>query len=118
MARPTKSRRVCRYPDYWTFSSEEDSADESVALTLEEYESIRLIDLEGKTQGAVCVRHECREDYGHGNIRQCTPQTGRLSRERQAPCDLRRHLYSEHTDGNAGGDRQERKKCYENNSNI
>lgn len=50
MARPTKSRRVCRYPDYWTFSSEEDSADESVALTLEEYESIRLIDLEGKTQ--------------------------------------------------------------------
>lgn len=49
MPRPQKSRRICGYPDFWTFSPEEET-DQQVALTLDEYEAIRLIDFMDQTQ--------------------------------------------------------------------
>ncbi len=51
MARPTKCRMICRFPRNLEFTPSEGSAgQEPVILTVDEYESIRLIDREGLSQ--------------------------------------------------------------------
>ena len=50
MPRPQKSRRICCYPDYWSFAPDQDKANDTVTMTLDEFETIRLIDYQGKTQ--------------------------------------------------------------------
>ena len=50
MPRPQKSRRICCYPDYWSFAPDQDIANDTVTMTLDEFETIRLIDHSGKTQ--------------------------------------------------------------------
>jgi Predicted DNA-binding proteins len=49
MPRKPRCRCIGAFPDYWTFGPEEPSA-ETVVMSLDEYETIRLIDKEGKTQ--------------------------------------------------------------------
>ena len=49
MARPKRCRRICMEPDYDSFSPDKASLNEDVVLTLDEYETIRLIDLEKLT---------------------------------------------------------------------
>ncbi len=64
MARPKKEKRVCREPDINIFGPHMDSLDmplcEIVEMTVEEFETIRLIDYEGFTQV------ECGEAMGVG----------------------------------------------------
>ena len=51
MPRPKKCRRVCDYPQTLTFLPEEHKdRDQIVILTVDEYETIRLIDKEGLSQ--------------------------------------------------------------------
>ena len=50
MPRPQKSRHICCYPDYWSFAPDQDAANDTVTMTLDEFETIRLIDYSGKTQ--------------------------------------------------------------------
>ena len=51
MPRPRKCRRVCHFPDTLSFAPLEPSDDRPViVLTLDEYETIRLIDREGFSQ--------------------------------------------------------------------
>jgi len=52
MARPRKLRRVCLLPEVNTFGPINDFKDieEYVFMTVEEYETIRLMDLEGLNQ--------------------------------------------------------------------
>ena len=50
MPRPQKSRRICCYPDYWSFAPDQDKANDTVTMSLDEFEAIRLIDYLGKTQ--------------------------------------------------------------------
>ena len=50
MPRPQKSRRICCYPDYWSFAPDQDKANDTVTLSLDEFETIRSIDYHGKTQ--------------------------------------------------------------------
>lgn len=52
MPRPSKCRRVCCMPPCSQFGplGQESQASESVRMTVDEYEAIRLIDLEGMTQ--------------------------------------------------------------------
>lgn len=51
MSRPPKCRRVCHFPPSLTFfPGSEETDGEPVILTLDEYESIRLIDWEGLSQ--------------------------------------------------------------------
>lgn len=52
MARPTRCRRICMEPAYDSFFQMIFDREE-VIMTLDEYETIRLIDLEEYTQ------HEC-----------------------------------------------------------
>ncbi|MGI6038214.1 MAG: DUF134 domain-containing protein [Limnochordia bacterium] len=51
MARPRKRRRVCCLPTNRTFGPLDGrSGEDSLRMTVEEYETIRLIDFEGQTQ--------------------------------------------------------------------
>ena len=56
MPRRPQCRRIDGYPDCWLFSPEESSAESPVILTLDEYESIRLIDREDQTQEQCALR--------------------------------------------------------------
>ena len=49
MSRPQRCRRICALPEYTRFIPEGGAPVESVALTLDEYEAIRLMDREGLT---------------------------------------------------------------------
>lgn len=49
MARPRKCRRICREPEYLLFRPDGIAVTESVILTLDEFEAIRLVDQENKT---------------------------------------------------------------------
>lgn len=57
MARPCRCRKIKRFPDYWNFDAEEGKG-ELIVMSLDEYETIRLIDHEGSTQ------EECAESMG------------------------------------------------------
>ena len=50
MARPRRCRRVCTEPDYLSFAPDGIPCGGRVTLAVEEYEVIRLIDLEKLTQ--------------------------------------------------------------------
>ena len=50
MPRSAKCRRVCRMPAHCRFSPEQPAQGETVELTVEEYETIRLIDYLGLYQ--------------------------------------------------------------------
>lgn len=53
MARPTKCRRICSEPAYDMFRPEGIPTDGQVNMTVDEYEAIRLIDLDG------CTHEQC-----------------------------------------------------------
>lgn len=50
MPRPCKRRRICAAPGCNSFGPQRGSAGEVIVMTLDEYETIRLIDLDGMTQ--------------------------------------------------------------------
>jgi predicted DNA-binding protein (UPF0251 family)/predicted Fe-Mo cluster-binding NifX family protein len=50
MARPCKYRRICTEPAYDSFSPQGVPSPGRVILTVDEYEAVRLVDLEGYTQ--------------------------------------------------------------------
>ncbi len=51
MSRPTKRRRICRVPDTLSFApTSGGDFKNTIVLTLDEYETIRLIDKEGRSQ--------------------------------------------------------------------
>jgi predicted DNA-binding protein (UPF0251 family)/predicted Fe-Mo cluster-binding NifX family protein len=59
MPRPPRCRRIGGYPDHWSFSPDDAEEErESVILSLDEYEAIRLIDREGMTQ------EQCAREMG------------------------------------------------------
>ena len=49
MPRPQKCRRICCFPDFWSFSPGEEG-NGTITMTLDELEAIRLMDHEGQTQ--------------------------------------------------------------------
>ena len=56
MPRPVKCRKVERLPVYRSFSSDDADAVESIRMTVDEFEALRLLDGEGLTQEACAVR--------------------------------------------------------------
>lgn len=58
MPRPKRCRRICGYPDYWSFSPDGVTSPDTILLMLDELETIRLIDYEKKTQ------EECAKAMG------------------------------------------------------
>ncbi|MCR5088665.1 MAG: DUF134 domain-containing protein [Oscillospiraceae bacterium] len=58
MARKQRCRWISGYPDHWEFSPEEAAGAEIVVMSLDEFETIRLLDREGLTQ------EQCAECMG------------------------------------------------------
>lgn len=58
MARPKKCRRVCSEPSFDCFSPDGAAFEDEVVLSVDEYETIRLIDYEKMTQ------EECAKQLG------------------------------------------------------
>ena len=58
MPRKQRCRWIGGYPDHWEFSPEEVSDSEPVIMSLDEFETIRLLDREGMTQ------EQCAERMG------------------------------------------------------
>ncbi len=58
MSRPVRCRKICSLPDFWTFAPEGDEVSEEVFMTLDELETIRLMDCQLLTQ------EECSESMG------------------------------------------------------
>ena len=56
MARPTRCRRIERLPEYRSFSPDDVHAAESVCMTVDEFETLRLLDDEGLTQEGCAER--------------------------------------------------------------
>lgn len=50
MPRPKRCRRICGYPDFWSFIPEGSEKVDTILFTLDEYETIRLIDYKKQTQ--------------------------------------------------------------------
>lgn len=58
VSRPKRCRRICGYPDYWSFLPGGSDITETIAFKLDELETIRLIDYQKMTQ------EECAEAMG------------------------------------------------------
>lgn len=60
MPRPTKHRRICRLPEYDNFEPVAGCkcSNDKIVMALDEYETIRLIDLEGMTQAQCAEQME------------------------------------------------------------
>lgn len=58
MPRPQRCRFIDTYPDHWSFAPQDTAGDETVIMSLDEYEAIRLLDKEGLRQ------EECAEKMG------------------------------------------------------
>jgi predicted DNA-binding protein (UPF0251 family) len=56
MPRPRKCRRICRMPEITNFGPQSGNKLEPIIMAVDEYESIRLIDLEGLTQEETAER--------------------------------------------------------------
>ena len=56
MPRPVRCRRIEQMPVYRSFSPDDIAAVESVRMTVDEYEALRLLDDEGLTQEACADR--------------------------------------------------------------
>ena len=56
MPRPIRCRRIERLPVYRSFSPDDITAAESVQMTVDEFEALRLLDDEGLTQEACASR--------------------------------------------------------------
>ena len=56
MPRPVRCRQIEHMPVYRSFSPDDITAGESVRMTVDEYEAVRLLDAEGLTQEACADR--------------------------------------------------------------
>ena len=58
MPRPSRCRFISSFPEYWSFLPEDAESPETIIMSLDEFETIRLIDREGLTQ------EQCAERMG------------------------------------------------------
>ncbi len=50
MPRPKRCRKICGYPNFWSFGPEGRESTDTVVFMLDEYEAVRLIDFQKLTQ--------------------------------------------------------------------
>ena len=64
MPRPVKCRKVCHFPNVLEFLPADDTEKKKpIVLTVDEYETIRLLDKKGYSQGAVCSIYESKQHH-------------------------------------------------------
>ena len=68
MARPTRCRRICTEPRYSSFHPGGQEKKDPVLLTVDEYESLRLIDYEKRTHEQCAPADGDFQDHRHRDI--------------------------------------------------
>ena len=77
MPRPTKWRKVCYMPRNTVFGPMDKEAGlEPINMTVDEYETIRLIDLEGLTQEECAEGMNVAPNHCTKNIHKCAQKAG------------------------------------------
>lgn len=90
MPRPQKKRYVCREPDIRDFGPENPCG--QISLSVDEYESIRLIDLENYTQEE-CAEQMCVSRTTVQGVYDAARKKDRgRARQRKVPSNRRRRL--------------------------
>ena len=97
MPRPRKCRRVCAMPENQGFEplgkQGKCCGNKIVKMSIDEYETIRLIDWEKLTQVQRRADGNC-QDYGHRHLRFCQNKAGGRSHSRENVNDSGRGLYT------------------------
>ncbi|WP_026528239.1 DUF134 domain-containing protein [Butyrivibrio sp. VCD2006] len=70
MPRTPKCRKICRFPDYYSFIPEDAEKDvmETIMISLDEYETLRLLDYENLTQEECAQRMGGRQNYSDSHV--------------------------------------------------
>ena len=104
MPRPPRCRRICGAPQVDTFCPNGCEDTEPILLTLDEYEVIRLVDLEQKTHEQCAVQM----DISRSTVQEIYEK--RMEQDRSVPCPRKTaaHHFGE-TTASAGG--QEAAHC-------
>lgn len=78
LPRPRKWRKVCCLPNTNRFGPLNGcvSPDDVIQMTVDEYETIRLIDLEGMNQEDCAQSYECGAHYSAGHLQRSAAQIG------------------------------------------
>ena len=92
MPRPPRCRQICGVPQVDTFCPNGCENTEPILLTLDEYEVIRLVDLEQQTQRAVCRSNGHFPLYRTGDLRKRTEQDRSVSCPRETAAHHRGKL--------------------------
>lgn len=72
MSRPIKWRKICCMPLNKTFAPSGSKPQGKITMTIDEYETIRLMDLENCTQENLRNGNECSQDHCSKNLRRST----------------------------------------------
>lgn len=79
MPRPVKCRKVCHFPNVLEFLPADDTEKKMpIVLTVDEYETIRLLDKKGYSR-AVCRIYADRKNDGPTDLRDCQKENSRCS---------------------------------------
>ncbi len=69
MPRPVKCRKVCHFPNVLEFLPADNAEKKApIVLTVDEYETIRLLDKKRLQSGAVCSIYADRKNNGSTNL--------------------------------------------------
>ena len=94
MPRPRKWRKVCCLPESNQFGplNHPNNGDAFVIMTVDEYETIRLIDLEGFYPGRMRKSNEYSPNHGSGYLQRREKENSRYSCARKAAYNRGRGL--------------------------
>ena len=80
MPRPVKCRKVCHFPNVLEFLPADDTEKKMpIVLTVDEYETIRLLDKKGYSQEQCCRIYADRKNDGPTDLRDCQKENSRCS---------------------------------------
>ena len=80
MPRPVKCRKVCHFPNVLEFLPADDTEKKTpIVLTVDEYETIRLLDKKGYSQEQCAVSMQDRKNDGPADLRDCPEENSRCT---------------------------------------
>jgi len=80
MPRPVKCRKVCHFPNVLEFLPADDTEKKTpIVLTVDEYETIRLLDKKGYSQEQCAASMQDRKNDGPADLRDCPEENSRCT---------------------------------------
>ncbi len=80
MPRPVKCRKVCHFPNVLEFLPADNTEKNTpIVLTVDEYETIRLLDKKGYSQEQCAASMQSRKNNCSTNLRDCQEENSRCT---------------------------------------